>query len=1028
MSAFASSRLGTAAGTTLKDTGSLIHTLGDGTTGTTKAGLDKLEDDVENLTDLGKKVAEAVKKQTDLIAKMAQLASAEVAVEPFTVASAGRVTTLVATALIALDEAVDIIAVQVSKGDGDVEDPAISGPIRNIFEPWVAPFRSLGGNVAQGFDSMVSSVLGVQDASSGMAERLSAFRDDGGRFELRYQLSTTDKKTFEPGGVLTLQATRLDVFLAYGRVMVAGPTEAEKAELVERDEKWWRPDEAVLGLRLTTTVEPGLTSDPLLKQIMPGSKPPADSQPTTLTLDSRDGLYLGDGRGNEKAVLPIRYDLPAVELREVALSLLRNATREVTGLELTLVVAGKIGSIVGVLVEGVGATIGLDGEPTANAMFPMAVSPRLLDGAGIRVDAGIVKGGGYLRRKGSEYGGVLQLQIGRFGVYAIGLITTDEFSMVLVMGISFSPAIELSFGFTLNGVGGLLAINRTVNTAEMRKGMREHIIDNLLFPDDPITAAPKILDQLGAVFPRRQGGFVVGPIFEIGWGSQARIVEAKLGVALSLPEPTVLILGSLRVRAPAKDLPITDLRCEVYAEITSEHFLLFATLADSKIAGLAISGDLGLLIGWGKGVFALSVGGFHPSYTEAPAELADLRRLAIDLSPPKQKILKIKIEAYFAITAGAVMLGVKGELKADVGVASVRAWLIFDAIFRWSPVFGFEISLELGLEVRVFGTSFASISFRGMLAGTRPWMVRGTAKIDVWFLPTVDIDLGPIEWGDRPTITATADPLGTTTQALQAPDAWKAELPAGCSALVRLVAEPQVVVAEGEAPPLLAHPLAALEVSQVAVPLETHIDRIGTAAVSAHRVHLGVPTTDVLDGGAASTIVVGAVSTTKAPFAPGQFLALSGEEMLDRAGFEPMPSGCRMSPAPVPLTTAKTVQEDVVWHTYYRDADPAVDGRIESFHLSSFATVLGHGLVGRHQVDTDNAYLPRAVAAALAPGAGTTIEVQPATAVQLSRTDDGTVVLDTLGALSQTEARRVAAVLSAAGAAQLTPITVGVTA
>jgi hypothetical protein len=456
----------------------------------------------------------------------------------------------------------------------------------------------------------------------------------------------------------------------------------------------------------------------------------------------------------------------------------------------------------------------------------------------------------------------------------------------------------------------------------------------------------------------------------------------------------------------------------VYAEITSEHFLLFATLADSKIASLAVSGDLGLLIGWGTGVFGLSVGGFHPSYSEAPAELAGLRRLAIDLSPPKQKILTIRIEAYFAITAGAVMLGVKGELKADVGVASVKAWLVFDAIFRWSPVFGFEITLELGLEVKVFGASFANITFRGLLGGTRPWVVRGTATIDVWFLPTVDIDLGPIEWGERPPSLQTADVLGTTTAALQAAEAWKAELPAGSSALVRLVAEPQVAVPEGEAPPLLAHPLAALEVSQVAVPLETHIDRLGTAAVSAHRVHLGVPTTDGLD--------VGAVSTTKAPFSPGQFLALSGEEMLDRAGFEPMPSGARMSPASVPVATG-AVHETVAWRTYYRDADPEVDGRIAPFHLTSFATVLSHGLVGRHQVGVDNAYLPRTSVTVQVPGTGGAIGVQPATTVQLSRTDDGTVVMAALGILSQTEARRVASVVSDAGAASLTPLAVGVT-
>src|SRR5205807_4371866 len=150
--------------------------------------------------------------------------------------------------------------------------------------------------------------------------------------------------------------------------------------------------------------------------------------------------------------------------------------------------------------------------------------------------------GGYLYRKGSEYGGALQLEIAKVGVYAIGILGTDPFSLVLVMGVHFPAAIELSFGFTFNGVGGLLAINRIIAVDELRKGLQQHFIDNVLFPDDPITEAPKILGQLGSVFPAHPGGFVVGPIFEIGWGSQAKIIEAKLGVALSLPDPKVLIL------------------------------------------------------------------------------------------------------------------------------------------------------------------------------------------------------------------------------------------------------------------------------------------------------------------------------------------------------------------------------------------------------------------------------------------------------------------------------------------------------
>ena len=82
----------------------------------------------------------------------------------------------------------------------------------------------------------------------------------------------------------------------------------------------------------------------------------------------------------------------------------------------------------------------------------------------------------------------------------------------------------------------------------------------------------------------------------------------------------------------------------------------------------------------------------------------------MDLSPPA--VVKIIIKAYFAVTAGAVMAGVRGDLNADVGIASAHAWLQLDMIFRWVPRFGFEIDLEFGIDIEVFGCSFASISFR----------------------------------------------------------------------------------------------------------------------------------------------------------------------------------------------------------------------------------------------------------------------------------------------------------------------------
>lgn len=1013
ISGFAASRLGRASATTFKDTGSLISSLADGVPNNTRPRFDQLKADIEAAKDIVKPIIDKIDKQTKVIAAMASQSMADAKASDFSEAMAGRIATRVGTALLAIDEAVGIVATELARDAGGTVDEALRDQLMGIWNPWAQPFKDLGDGAGTLLDSLGEQVLGIPNASAELAQVVTFDRE---AFRLAARLVSTNEMDF---GVMRLNATRLEAFLGFARREFVNPSEEQKSELVERDGRWWRADEAVLGLRIFTIVRPGLQSDPLLSRIMPGSKEPTTIKPTAISLDSIDGLYLGDGQGagNERLVLPIQFGFPAVEIREVALGIVRNPAKEVVGLELTTVVAAKLGDAVGLQVGGAGAIIALDGEPTVAAMFPWDVAPRWPDAIGLRVKAGPITGGGYLERKvrsyGTgpgkreivEFGGVIQLEILKVGVFAVGILSPDPFSLVLVMGVRFPVAIELSFGFTFNGVGGILAINRTVDTTKLIEGMKTHFIDRVLFPDDPVAEAPTLLDQVAHVFPPAEGGFVVGPIIELGWGSQAKIVEAKLGVVLALPDPKVIILGSVRVRAPSKVTPLTDFRCEVYGEISADRLLIIATLRDSKIAGISVSGDLGLLIQWGGGGdFALSVGGFNPRYTEAPEALKGLERLTIDLSPPA--IVTIIIKAYVAVTAGAVMAGVRGDLKADVGVASAHAWLQLDMIFRWAPRFGFALDLDLGIDIEVFGHSFASVSFTGSLEGTTPWRVQGTATVDVWFLPTFDFDLGPIEWGQPPpALAAPQSPLQQVAQALSAAESWKAVMPLDGDLLASLAP----VDVEG----LVAHPLAALEVTQSRVPLETHIDRIGSAAVTAHRVNLGLATT--------SSGPVGAMSTVTAPFAPGQFLALEGEALLARSGFDDLPSGCRIGAASTPVSGPSQVG-DVRWRTYLRDNDPEPEDA--SFDPRMFTEVLvAHSLVGRVVADRENPYASRNARVDPRPDEKVGVLAPRVAGVRL--VDDGGAVLADLGVLTASQAGWVADTVNRSGAAEVAAVSLG---
>ena len=88
-------------------------------------------------------------------------------------------------------------------------------------------------------------------------------------------------------------------------------------------------------------------------------------------------------------------------------------------------------------------------------------------GVALAFSQGPVKGGGYLffDPDQSMYAGAVQLSIKALSLSAVGVVTTrlpdgsDGFSM-LVMITAEIPPIQLGFGFSLIGIGGLVGIHR----------------------------------------------------------------------------------------------------------------------------------------------------------------------------------------------------------------------------------------------------------------------------------------------------------------------------------------------------------------------------------------------------------------------------------------------------------------------------------------------------------------------------------------------------------------------------------------
>jgi hypothetical protein len=906
---FTQSRAGDMVDTTFKDTGSFLKSLFDGTSGTTKDAIDRIKTDVDNLTPIGKALAEALKPKFEAAKTAVTNMANEIGTDPFTLEAAGRAATELAYVLIAFDEALDILAEKIAERENNpASKQQVLDAIGGITDPWKAPFKSFGASTVKGFDDLCKAVLDIDNAHEDVANALVWSRPDK-KLGLKF-LSAGPKSL----GALSFDGAYLEAFFDY-------------------------KTKAKVGIELHTKVAAGLRSDKLLEKIMPGQGKTAETDQVAITLDSIDGLTFGAGK-DKKIILPVRFAFPGVELREFAIVQPAKDNKDSQNrIDLMLTIAGKLGDVFAIVVEGGGVSI-----RWTDGSGPQA-DPKIPTGIGVRIKTGIVTGGGYLRysEDTKEFGGIFDLQFAKFGITAIGLLGTDPFSFVIVIGVHFAPKIDLGFGFTLNGLGGILAIQRMIDTIALRDGLKTDIVGQLLFPSDPVAAAPQILDSLGKVFPYRDGGFVVGPIAEIGWGSQAGFVKARLGIALSLPDPKLVILGALEIGVPSADIKpdkrIVDIHANLLGEITPDYFLLKVSIAKSKLFTLTLSGDIALFIKWaGEGAFALSVGGFFPKY-DAPKEIGKLDRLSIGFKPPVDW-LKITAEAYVAITSNSIQFGGKLDVSADVGVASAHAWIQLDALFQWAPYFHFIVILDVGIEVKAFGATIAGVHFHGELSGDQPWKLEGTATAEIlWW--DVDVDIGPISWGEpRPADAPMVNSVQTAAEALKADAAWTPILPADALQLVRFVD------AGGAR---LFHPLGRLEVKQARVPLETQIDRIGSSPVSANRVYLAPPKIGGDDAAA--------VSTVQDRFSPGHFLALKDEQLMARPDFEQMPAGMVVAASSRPIH-GSAVNAAYAWNTVYPNHDePVVDIPVRWAIAGASKAILAASAVAKARKESANPYL-----------------------------------------------------------------------
>jgi len=536
--------------------------------------------------------------------------------------------------------------------------------------------------------------------------------------------------------------------------------------------------------------------------------------------------------------------------------------------------------------EELGVRLRIKFEDGNAGPFDISVGFKPPNGLGLSFDTTAVKGGGYLYFNHDEkrYAGVAELSIkDKIALKAIGLLTTrmpdgsKGFSLLLIITAEF-PAIQLGFGFSLAGVGGLIGTHRTMKLEVLRSGLKTGANDRLLFPSNPVENAPQIISELGSIFPVEEGRFTFGIMALIFWGTPP-LITIKLGIIIEVPNPVRLaILGVIKAALPDENNKLLILQVAFLGTIEFEKGQLGfdATLYDSKLLEITLAGDMALRLAWKEPKnFVLSVGGFHPAFT-APAGLAGMQRMTINFLGGDNP--RLTLTTYFAVTTNSVQFGAKAEMYIRVtNNLTAEGYFGFDALFKFNPFYMLlQVYAYMGLKWK--GKEKLSISLNMSLEGPTPWNAQGEAEVKILGIKyKVQVSK---TWGEsKDTSLPQIEVKPKLRAALNEPASWTGNLPAGRQLVTIRALGSQVG---------LVHPVGEIQASQKTVPLNLAIQKFGSQFVS--------------DGGTFSitNVTIGShaplpvTQFAKDDFVPAHFRDIDDNQKLSGGSFVRFDSGARI--------------------------------------------------------------------------------------------------------------------------------------
>ena len=651
---------------------------------------------------------------------------------------------------------------------------------------------------------------------------------------------------------------------------------------------------------------------------------------------TKDGFAV-TGSGRIEVLLPTHIVLGSLEIQSIYFAA-QLFNPDPVKLELSTGLKFSLGPLVAV-VERMGATGAFKLPPSGDGNagpvdFVLGFKPP--EGVGLSINAGAVRGGGYLyfNFDKQEYAGIMQLNmLDMVSITAIALITTkmpdggDGFSLLVIITVEFTPGIQLGMGFALIGLGGLLGLNRIMMLEALMVGVKTGTINAIMFPQGDIIAnAPRIISDLRTIFPPYGGKFLIGPMAKLGWGTPT-LISVTLGIIIEIPG-NIAILGVLRLAlpTPAEAIVVLQVAFAGAIEFDKKRLFFFASLFESRILFMSLDGGMGLLLAWGDdATFVFTIGGFHPRFKPPPLPFPSPARLSLKILDEDNAM--VRLETYFAVTSNTVQIGAHAQLRFGFSSFGIEGGFGFDALFQFSP-FYFITEVNVSLKLKVAGLDVLSVRVELSLEGPTPWHARGTGHVSLLFFEiSADFD---VTWGDS--AETTLPPIEIVPLLLaefNKRESWTTVLPKGNSLLVSLRAE-----TEGTGD-LVMHPLGTLRVSQRFAPLGINLDKVGTQKPSdAQRFEL------VVTGGGLEE-----KRNAREQFAMAQFLNMSDSAKLSRKSFELGDSGLEVGAAGAELTTSHMARRVVRYEEALIDGEYTRHQSKSTFSMGLFAHELKGGAI-----------------------------------------------------------------------------------